>query len=145
MRNVTASTSDVGLRQVVEDALQLLRGGELEDDRREFVISDLKNLFESASRGSELAEEENLFFGVEDISAYESFSFVEQHVRHEFNSALRERLSEICNVFTKLYGNEVVSQEERGKSVEFLTVFLRKIEKEPSIFVLQEHDIFNVA
>ncbi len=61
MRNVTASTSDVGLRQVVEDALQILRGVELEDDRGEFVVSDLKNLFESASRGSELAEEESLF------------------------------------------------------------------------------------
>ncbi len=145
MRNVTASTSDVGLRQVVEDALQLLQGGELEDDRREFVISDLKDLFESASRGSELADEESLFFGADDISAYESFSFVEQHVRREFDGALRERLSEISKVFTKLYGTEAILKEEKEKSIEFLTVFLRKIEKEPSIFVLQEHDIFKVA
>jgi len=70
---------------------------------------------------------------------------VEQHVRREFNSALRERLNEISNVFTKLSGSEAVSKEEREKSIEFLTVFLRKIEKEPSIFVLQEHDIFKVA
>ncbi|NKB55721.1 MAG: hypothetical protein GKS00_05230 [Alphaproteobacteria bacterium] len=145
MLNMTASTTDVGLRQVIEDALSILQGGQVADDRRKFVISDLKKLFDLASRGSELAEQENLLFGVEDISAYESFSFVEQHVRHEFNGELGERLSEVCGVFSKLNTGEAIAQEEGEKSSEFLSVFLGKVEKEPTTFTSTESDIFQVA
>jgi hypothetical protein len=98
-----------------------------------------------ASRGSELAEQESLLFGVEDISAYESFSFVAQHIRHEFNGALRQRLNEVCSVFNKLNAGTAISREENEKTSEFLSVFLKRVERDPTIFSTIEHDIFKVA
>lgn len=124
-------TSDVGMRHVIEDALSLLRG-ELEDvKRRDFVISDLTSLFESASRGSCLAAQEELFFGADEIYAFKKFTAVKKYLSADFDSSLWDRLDETKEVLQDFSAKRDVAPQKVDNAVEFLTVFLIKIENEP--------------
>lgn len=130
MRNVSIGVPDIGLQHVVEDALGLLKGSLIEADRRKFVISDIKNLFEMASRGSELAEQRQLFVASQDISAYQNFSFVRMHVENLFNGKLRQLLSDVCTVFSLLDSNQPIPEEKKESAIRFLTIFLQRINRQ---------------
>ena len=80
--------ANVAFRHVIEDGLSILSLKNLEQARSEYVLTVLRELINEAAKGSELVRRHSLVVSSDDRNAYESFSFIERHLGHQYNEQL---------------------------------------------------------
>lgn len=125
-------TATIGLRQVLEDCVELLEGGQLDAGRKAFVLQDLVKFFEKVKQGSELVENQRLFLGNEEASAFETYTLVDRLSKSKKNGELKAQIVAVCQVLSAIREgkDKTISSFAREKSLAFLSEFLRSLRNE---------------
>ncbi len=132
----------IAFRHMVEDGLTVLSEKQIEPSRRQFVLKGLRELMQEATRGSELVNKQNLLVSSVDRNAYESYSFIERHLRNHFNE---ETIKVALGALEVLSANSVVSDEARTATVGLLEELLASVSRDGNISIQVEPEEIRFA
>lgn len=101
----TESLNSVGFRHVVEDALAVLKGQALSQDRKHYVLSDLSKIISDAKVCSDSARVNTWYSAKSNRDAYELFSLLRHDIGLE-GQPWQEWLDSASVVLNKLAFDE---------------------------------------
>lgn len=130
----------VGLRHIVEDGIKILEGGMIAPQRREYVLSELKQMVEEARRGSQLVREHAWVVSPSERADFESFSIIDEYLESYASDELERSLSDATRSFELAEAGKIVPDEERQATLEFLRDLLRCIQHDGHGTALQRLD-----
>lgn len=132
MNTSVALKSELGLRHLVEDAIAILRGGNFPDARRDFVLTDLQELFQKVVRGHELIASQSFFVGTADRGAFEAFSLLDRFLPTSQTDSVHAALRASAARLAELKDGHAVPPEARQESAEFLSKILATLNRQDS-------------
>src|SRR5258708_28482383 len=120
MNDDLSSLSSVGFRHVIEDGLAILRGVEVHEDRRQFVLADLERIAADAKSASTFPNPQALLFGGANREAHQVFSLLNK--RFAKNGAdWQQWLQSAALAFDKMaHQPTTVTDDDRPSPVRFL-------------------------
>jgi hypothetical protein len=124
--------SELGLRHLIEDAIGILRGSAFPDARRNFVLTDLQDLFHKVVRGHELIQSPSFFVGTADRGAFEAFSLLDRFLPPSGAVSVQDALRASADRLAELKDGHVVPVEQRQESAAFLSKILASLERQDS-------------
>jgi hypothetical protein len=116
--------AEIGFRHIVEDALAIVAGQPVDNDRRSYVLGDLIRLFRDAGRGSQIASHRTFFVGSDDKSAFDDFERLDRYLRHRYQSKLGRLLEDVSRTLDGLQKGAAVPDDARQTSQELLRELL---------------------
>lgn len=123
-------TGSVALRHIVEDAIAILEAKHLPEERKQYVLSELIQLTEGASRGSTLLRDGTLFVTQDDRAAYESYSLLDRYLNHSLNQQWREGLQTTLNSLSMILSGQAPPTEAIYPVLDLFRQLLRGLERE---------------
>lgn len=100
----------LGLHDIVEDGLSILEDKRLTAERKKYVATQLRMLFEQAAHGSDLIHGKVSFIEPNDRLAMNSFSLVSEYLDSEHWNSLAGSLLEAKAFFEEVEKSGVVSK-----------------------------------
>lgn len=132
MNTSIALKSELGLRHLIEDGIAILRGGAFPDARRDFVLSDLQELFEKVARGHELIQSPSFFVGTADRGAFEAYSLLDRFLPLSPSGSVHTALRASAERLAEIKGGHTVAPAQRQESAEFLSQILASLRRQDS-------------
>ena len=112
--------STLGFRHVLADAISILRDeGEIDLERRKFVLNDLAKLFRQAAEGSAVTEEPDKFLSTANASAFKSYKYVCRYLPRANGDQISSRLFKVAKYLKKMADEKSVSTREK-EALKFL-------------------------
>jgi hypothetical protein len=132
MRVEQVRSSDIGLRHLLENGLNLAQGVEVQQDRREQVLQGLLAIFSEANRGSTAFGTRRLTPLLNEKKAVERFSTFYHHLRHEFGEQVPAQLGEAKAALDELLNGET-SVERRENLALVLRALLESMRRDRAL------------
>lgn len=132
MRFEVDPSQDLGLQHVLENGLIVLRGGDMDEDRKGQVLNDLLDIVSEADRGSEALRAQSLTFALDERPAFERFTLFFRYLKDTAED-LPAQLSRARIVLEQLQQGADVPSESRQALEDFLAAFLEALERERAL------------
>ena len=131
--------SGIGFRHMLEDGVAIVTGGaKLPDERRQYVLHDLTNLFDEAYRGSHVFQQEPYHFDPADSTDLSSFTFVERYLSEREPVLISQNVESVRNVLSAMRAGETVDQAEGQIAGDILCEMLKSLELRGGIGLAEE-------
>lgn len=141
----TSLAMGIGFRHLVEDGLAVLRNEDLPEDRREYVVDDLAEFLQEAMRGLDLERKDSFFVGSADRTAFDTFRFLDQNLRHSSQGDWKEQLPVAKKVFQCLNDGEQVTEDEKRAVASLLCTLLEKVRRHHNLGIPIEPEEIKIA
>lgn len=138
MVNESSLVASVGFRHIIEDGISILSDGNLDSERRKYVLEDLTSLLHEAMKGSDLVSRSSLFVRSDERSAFEAFSLLNRYLEHGYDPSWREKLPATERAFDHLKKNVGVSPEERTTAIALLRELLVRIKRQSGMEIPEQ-------
>lgn len=133
------SLSGIGFRHMLEDGVAIVTGGtELPEERRQYVLHDLANLFDEAHRGSDVFQREQYHFDPADSTDLSSFTLVERYLSQQESASISQNVETVRNVLRAIRAGRTVDQAEGRIAGEILCEMLASLELRGGIGLPEE-------
>ena len=127
----TRSDEGIGFRHMLEDGLAIVvreEEVELPPKRRRYILTDLADLFDEATKGSEVYEREEYFFDPNESAAVRTCAFIERHLSPRGRPRLKGDLATVSKVLRAMMAYEPVEQSDRKVASQVLKEMLTNVE-----------------
>lgn len=142
MSEPKTSFSNIGLRHVLEDAIAILLGKHVDQQRRDYVLGDVLQLCQDAERGSQIASQRSLFIRSADEFALMRFSFIDRYLDFSTREQLMEQLRNLTVTLDALRRNKPIEPESRNLAVKFLEEFKQNLRRRGNMEPSARSDAF---
>jgi hypothetical protein len=130
MNALSVASPGLGVLHVLEDALLLLRGGELPAARRDFVVSHSRELFSNAVEGSEISRTDHAPLEPIKWRALGSYSLVSRYLRDRSVRSDDKRLQQLASALHQLSSGDPIPEEVRTTSIRTLHMMCEQMSRE---------------
>ena len=135
---------DVGLQNVLESGLALMRGNDMPAVPRDVVLAALIDLFSKADEGSRNVSGRRLLVRSEERQALETFTVFFRYLQDEYGAELQERLSETTTVLKQMQGNSA-EESKAQRAAGLIASFLEALHRDRALAPLESPNTLTYA
>jgi hypothetical protein len=132
----------IGLRHVLEDAIQYLGDGAVEPARQKLVLRDLSDFMERARTGSEVTAAATFTANADDASAVEAYALLFHHLNASLEQELAGKIRSTADIISQLSNGSAVSPEKKLIAKEFIGTLLANLDYEKMLSYYQPLENF---
>jgi hypothetical protein len=132
MRLQYGPSPSLGLLHILEDTVSVLEGGELEPERRAYVLSEATNLLTDAELGSEISQESQQLIDPGKREALGSFMLLNRYLNRNRINPSDTSLKEVATVLQTVSENKLVPESTLVKPIATLRVLCEQMSRDLS-------------
>ena len=128
---------DIGLQNLLREALLLIRGEDAHVAGQEQLFDALVEIFSEANRGSDQLGLRRLAVDESERLALERFSVFFRYLTSKYGTDLPGRLIEITKVLEMMRERGTVAQSQRERAADLIEAFLSALQRDRALWPLK--------